>query len=173
MSDDKRRRLRRHIQRFGKVPEKKSTSNAQAYVLAGLNVLQSLEEAAHQYVRELLWNGPGSYTGKEWASVVIWLREKGYYNYKELTLFGVWAVKESDGEALLVGTRKLAYSAPIYNSESYQRLIKRDFTAYYGEGQPPEADDVIHRATWAVDRRLALRQEIRDVLIQYLRLTNP
>ncbi len=170
MSDERRRRLRRQINRYGKAPERNPTSSPQATILAGLNVLGALEEAAQQYVHDVLWYGPGSFAGQGWAAALIWYREKGYYAYKQVMLFGLWVVSVDAGEELRIGTRKLAYSAPFYNAESYQRLIQRDFTSYYGAGEPPQADDVLYRMTWAVERRLALRQEIRDALVQHLRL---
>lgn len=166
-----RRRLRKQINRFGSAAEPKRSSNPQAHILAGLNVVQSLEEAAHQYIEDLLWHGSGSFTGQGWASVVIWLREKGYNTYHNLTLFGVWAVEKEAGEELLVGTRQLAYSASVYNAEAYEQLIRRSFTTYYGEGKPPEADDVLLRVDWDIQRRLALREELRTAIVQHLRLT--
>ncbi|MCA9913027.1 MAG: hypothetical protein KC496_06745 [Anaerolineae bacterium] len=172
MSDKRdRRRLRGQINRFGHAPEPKRSSNPQAHILAGLNVVQSLEEAANQYIEDLLWHGPGSFTGHGWASMVIWLREKGYNTHHNLTLFGVWVVQKEDGEELLVGTRQLPYSAAIYNAESYNHLIQRDFTTYYGAGLPPEVDDVILRVAWSIERRLALREELRTAFVQHLRLT--
>ncbi len=172
MNDNRdRRRLRKQINRFGKTPEPKRRSNPQAHILAGLNVVQSLEEAAHQYIEELRWHGSAAYAGQGWASVVIWLREKGYNTYRNLTVFGVWAVEEKGSEELLVGTRQLTYNAPVYNAESYMYLIQRDFTTYYGEAKPPEADDVLLQVAWSVERRLALREELRTAIVQHLRLT--
>lgn len=171
MSDDsERRRLRRQINRFGNAPERKPPASPQAYILAGLNVLQALEETAQQYVADVLWYGPGAFAGEGWASAVIWMREKGYHTYRELTVFGVWAVSGDDAESILMGTRRLSYSAAIYNAESYQRLIQRDFTTYYGAAPPPSEDDILYRAAWAVERRLALRQQIRDEITHHLRL---
>jgi hypothetical protein len=148
-------------------------ANLQSLVLTGLNLLQVLEENAPKYLQNWLHYGPSAFLGEGWAANLLWYREKGYNNYQELRLFGVWARKEEDATTLLIGTKPLQFTAPIFNAESYNAIIKTNFKPYYNDSAEPPAEDDIHfRTVYEESRRLALRRELADKIIQSLREKN-
>lgn len=171
---DNRRRIRRQIKKAISWPQAAANpTNPQARILSGLNVLRVLEDNATKYLHDVLHYGPNSFAGKGWASALIWYRDADYHSYRNLTLFGVWAVDESETTRLLLGTKTLEFSAPVYNAESYHALIKMGFKTYYGDdGSPPPTDDIIYETSFDPTRRLKLREEIATEIIQWLRLKN-
>lgn len=150
-----------------KAPSKRS--NEQAIILSGLNVLQVLEDNAPKYLLHVLHDGPETFVGDDWAAALIWYRRKGYQNHKTLTLFGTWVIKEGEASVVHIDQKVLHYSAPIYNAESYNTLIKRDFRPYYeDDGSPPKDRSIHYQVTFDVTRRLALRRELADKLMYWL-----
>lgn len=165
---DYRKQIRKQVRRT--IKKTVLVKNEQAIILSGLNVLQALEIQAPQYLRDVLHYGPESFVGDEWAATLIWFRQKGYHQYKDLTLFGVWAVKNEDETELLISAKNLKFSAPVFNPESYMQLIKRNFQTHYkDDGSPPPDDDIIKRICYDEANRLALRQEVKIAIIQWLR----
>lgn len=164
--------IRRQIKRAISWPQDETaTSNPQAHILAGLDVLHVLEDNAPKYLRDVLFYGPRSFDGQGWAAALIWYRHKGYNNYRDLTLFGVWAVEDGDKTKILLGTKPLKFSAPVYNAESYHALIQRGFKTYYGDdGSPPPPDNISYETLFDATARLKLRQTIAEEIIQQLRL---
>ena len=102
--------------------------------------------------------------GSYWMGAVLWHKPKGYGHYEILSLLGIWAVEEADAVRLIVGTRQLAFNAPVFNPESYFHHIRRGFTMYYpGEASPPtdQPDDtLLYENPYQADERLRLRSEI-------------
>jgi hypothetical protein len=169
---DHRKRIRHQIKKaIFWSPQETHSTNPQARVLAGLDVLTVLEENAPKYLQDVLHYGPASFAGRGWASALVWYRDKGYYTYRELTLFGVWVVEEADITQILLGTKPLQYSAPVYNASSYHHLIKNGFKTYYGDsGSPPPRDSIYYETPFDPTARLKLRQTLADEIIQWLRL---
>lgn len=168
---DFRRSIRRNIHRHPQKSDVKS-SNEQAIILAGLNIMQVLEDNANKYLKSLLHYGPASFVGKDWASVLVWYRRRGYRNYEDLTLFGVWAYKADDTIQLAIASKPLKYSASVYNAESYNSVIKQSFKAYYGDDASlPDASNITFETEFDITRRLALRRELADKIIASLRRT--
>jgi hypothetical protein len=144
--------------------------NAQSLILSNLNLLQVLEDNAPKYLQNYLHYGPAAFVGEGWASCLVWYREKGYNNYQELWLFGAWAKQEEEATIILIGTKPLQFSAPVFNAESYNAIIKTSFKPYYNDkGSPPAEDDIQFRAIYEESRRLALRRELADSIVQALR----
>lgn len=171
---DHRKRIRRQIKKSinWQKPTVKPT-NPQARILAGLNVLSVLDDNTAKYLRDVLHYGPSSFTGKGWAAALIWYRQKGYHGYQTLMLFGIWAVDADDTTRLLIATKPLKFSAPVYNAESYHALIRQSFKTYYADdGSPPSEDYIIYETTFDPTRRLKLREELATEMIQWLRLRN-
>ena len=163
-----RKDIRRKIRRTINKPQ--NQSNEQAIILSGLNILQTLEENSYKYFQDVLHYGPSSFVGDNWAAALIWFRQKGYHEYKTITLFGVWAITEGDKTSLLMGTKHLNFTAPVFNPESYMQLIKHNFQTHYkDDGSPPPDDDITLRINYDAAKRLALRQEIKDAIIQWMR----
>lgn len=167
---DRRRRIRRQVRRQISPPAQKPPNNTQAKILAGLNIISTLADAAPKYLGDVLHYGPESFVAQGWAAALIWYRAKGYNAHQHLTLFGVWAVDEDEQTPLLVATKNLEFSAALYNAESYHRLIQKGFKTYYGDdGSPPPADNIIVQRTFDPTRRLALRRELAEDISTWLR----
>lgn len=164
-------RPRRKTHRYQSRPAQPAPTNAQAKILAGLNALEMLEAHAAHYLHDVIWYGAASFAGgrgKPWAGALIWLREKGWHTqtYQHLTLFGVWAAASEAGSTqLLVGTKPLQYSAPIYTPEAYHQLIKRGFQTYYDDdGAPPDGRSSVRILAYEPAQRLALRDTLSDAV---------
>lgn len=165
---DYRKQIRRHINRKIQTPTPKA-SNEQAVILSGLNVMQVLDDNAPKYLQTMLHYGPEPFIGTRWAAILVWYRKKGYQNYKDLTLFGVWALEENGQNQIIIGTKALIYNAAVYNPESYNAVIKQTFKPYYGDdASPPDESRILYRTIFDVTRRLALRRELADKLVHWL-----
>lgn len=149
------------------VPKK---SNAQAIILAGLNIIQVLEDYAPQYLQSVLYYGPDSFIGKNYACVLVWHRQKGYQNYRELCLSGVWAIQADDKIDIIIGSKVLLFKASVYNAESYHALIKQTFKPYYGDDTSPLGESaIVYRTQFDITRRLALRRELAEEVQNWLK----
>ena len=171
--DDKRRHLRRKIRKAATTWDSQpnpTPPNACANIIAGLNVMRVLEDKPERFMQNVLHYGPQSYVGEDWAATLIWYRKKGINNYQMITLFGVWAQAQDSQTSLQIGTKQLAFSAVVYNAESYNQLIKRNFTTYYGNNANPPPDTIIYETQYDVTKRLVLRQELSDTIVRWLRL---
>lgn len=163
---DFRKSIRKHLSSTP-IPPK---SNAQSLVLASLNLMQILEDNAPKYLQNWLHYGPASFLGDSWAAYLLWYREKGYNNYQQLYLFGVWAQKKDELTQLLIGTKTIEFTAPVFNAESYNAIMKTSFKTYYNDkGDAPNDDDIYFRTNYEDSRRLALRRELADALLQGFR----
>lgn len=114
-------------------------------------------------------NGPKTFTGFKpytWVGVVGWRRGPGYYGYRILQLIGVWAVQDAPGPPLIiVGTKRLRYTAPTYEAEAYHKLLRKTFEPYYdGNASPPPDATRLFTARYASERRLELRDAVREAL---------
>ncbi|MGL4648429.1 MAG: hypothetical protein ACRC1H_03400, partial [Caldilineaceae bacterium] len=69
-----------------------------AAVLDGVNALGALDALREAGLSKLLSGGPLVVQGSApapWVGAVIWQRAPGYFGYKMLTLYGVWALREN------------------------------------------------------------------------------
>lgn len=149
---------------------KPKKSNAQAIILAGLNVMQVLEDYAPQFLQSVLYYGPASFTGKNYACVLVWHRRKGYQHYRKLRLSGVWAIETEDSTDIIIASKVLLFNASIYNAESYHAVIKQTFKPYYGNDTSPPGDSaIVYRTQFDVTRRLALRRELKGQIQNWLK----
>ena len=116
-------------------------------------------------IRKLTY-GPKAVSGLTpmiWVGIVIWRRGSGYHGYKQLQLLGIWAYDDGGTPTITVGTRWLAFSAPFYDADAYQKLIRKNFDLYYeGEVTPPT--NGLYTTIYTPERRLAIREEIRAAL---------
>lgn len=169
-SDDKRRHLRRRIRRAATTWDSDpQPANTCAHILAGLNVMRVLEDKPRRFMQSVLQYGPHAYTGHNWAATLIWYRQKGIDTYQTITVFGVWVIETDDITTIQIGTKQLTFSAAVYNPESYNALIERDFTTYYGNNGNPPPDTIVYETRYDVMRRLALRQTLTDEITRWLR----
>jgi len=169
MSKDYRKSIRRNLKRKIQSPAPKA-SNEQALILAGLNVMQVLEDNAAQYLQSYLHYGPDSFIAENRAAILVWYRKKGYQHYTEMTLYGVWVIGEEQQNRIIIGTKPLTYTAAVFNAESYNTVIKQTFKPYYEDDiSPPDESRILYQTTFDVTRRLALRRELADKLVHWLR----
>lgn len=163
MSDRRKRikRFRADTFKWERTPPK----NAAASILDGLNAMQVMDRVMlHSYDGVRVY-GPKSFQAKGCAGVVVWMLPHGYDSYRELVLFGIWAVENEGKTQIIIGTKRLKYTAPVFNAESFWTLIKRGYDTYYDDNrQPPEAGDRLFAVPFDPMRRIALREEIASVV---------
>ncbi len=139
-----------------------------AAVLDGLNALDALEALRERTVSRVLSGGPLTVQGAlpaPWVGALIWQRAPGYFGYKMLTLYGLWALQLPDRLELRAGTRRLPYILDFYEADAYHKRIRREYALYYGDhSAPPGADDAAWTARYHTEERLTLRAEIGVVL---------
>jgi hypothetical protein len=184
MSNDSRYdEILRRIQQRKAEEANKPKQDALAAVLDGVNALGVLEAVKKRPPAGLTVFGPRAFrkaihidlsaAAKQtaaspddgpWLGTVIWHKPKGYGHYDVLGLLGIWAVQNGEAIHLIVGTRQLAFSAPVFNPESYHNHLRRGFSLYYaGEPSPPEddtGDSILLRASYDITERLALREAV-------------
>jgi hypothetical protein len=137
--------------------------------LDAMGTLESLRRA--KFPKHTCW-GPKSVYGlgdRPYVGAVAWRRGDGYYGFKTLTIWGVWATytaPESRQEVtLLIGDKQAAYTTAFYSPDAYMKLMRDDYTVYYkDDGSPPPPERI--RAAIPVVRaeRLAQRDLLRRTL---------
>src|SRR5690606_27984089 len=140
---------------------KRAAQEELARILDGLNVWGTLEELRTKRFSPNLCYGPkaiGGLVPTPFVGVVLWHRPAGYYGYKTLTLLGVWAKLEGEKPELLIGSKRLAYSAPFYDAEAYHKLIRRNYDLYYQDDDLPPSDALT--IPYQPEHRLTLRETI-------------
>jgi hypothetical protein len=146
---------------------KRQAKETMAHVLDSLDAYGKLERIKNSRVLHFAY-GPKAFEALKpmpWVGVMLWRRGSGYHGYKTLQIIGVWAYDQSGTPIITVGTKRLAYNAPTYEAEAYQKLIKRGFDLYYeGDASPPPVANRVYTAQYHFDRRLELRDELRTVL---------
>ena len=134
-------------------------------VLDGLNTFSFCEKAHRRAPDTMLCFGPKSLEGDGWVSVVIWYRPKGFYSYKTLTLYGVWAVADADETRIIIGQRILDYTQLPYHAEAYRYRMQNEFTTYYGDNAtPPDDSNRFYETLYTPETRLSIRQDIESVV---------
>jgi len=136
-----------------------------ARILDDLNVMDTLEAIRK---RSKLTYGPKVIlSALPSRAVVIWRRAAGYHAYKTLTLIGVWAYQRDNAPVIAIGAKQLAFSAPFYDAEAYNKLIRQNYDLYYKDDNRPPA-----RSSYSVrydpDQRLELRETLEGELSKYL-----
>jgi hypothetical protein len=132
-----------------------------ARILDGLNVWGTLEELRMKRFSPNLCYGPKALGGLEpipFVGVVLWHRAAGYYGYKTLTLLGVWVREESGVPTILIGVKRLPYTAPFFDAEAYHKLIRRGYDLYYEDDGMPPTD--AFSIPYNPELRLSLRETV-------------
>jgi hypothetical protein len=143
-----------------------------ATVLDGLNALDTLDSLRVNALSRLLSGGPVAVSGAApapWVGAVMWQRAPGYFGYKLLTLYGLWALQPAEGPVrVLAGTRRLAYALDFYEADAYHKRIRREFALYYNDDGHPPAEPA-WSAQYRAEDRLALRGQAAAALAALIR----
>lgn len=144
-----------------------------AKALDALNAYDALDDLRRKKFAHNTCFGPKPYYGgtpSAWVGVLIWKRSPGYYGYKTLTLYGVWARDLAGAEdggiggiEIVTGSKVIPYTSEFYVAEAYFKLIRDGFDIYYSDdGRPPPHIS----AAFSFDRanRLELRQTLAAAL---------
>jgi hypothetical protein len=103
------------------------------------------------------------------VGAVLWQRAPGYFGYKLLTLYGLWALHTAEGGVqVLAATRRLAYALDFYEADAYHKRIRREFTLYYNDNGHPPAEPA-WSAEYSAGDRLALRAQAAAALAALIR----
>ena len=136
-----------------------------------VNARGLLEEQQAALHRDITCFGPDVFRGflpRAWVGVALWYKQKGYYFYGRIQLLGIWALRDGEEIALVSGLRALHYALPFFNAESYYHRIQREFrTCYMDNGQPPPQAAWRYRTNWEPARRLEIRHELEELLLQW------
>jgi hypothetical protein len=136
-----------------------------ARILDDLNVMDTLESIRK---RSRLTYGPKVILSAQPSrAVVIWRRAPGYHAYKTLTLIGVWAYLRDDAPIITIGTKQLAFSAPFYDAEAYNKLIRQNYDLYYKDDNRPPAQPAFS-VRYDPEQRLDLRETIERELARLI-----
>lgn len=162
--------LRRMAQRKAErdAAPKRELQDELAAVLDGLDVWGKLDKLRTSKALRTHTFGPKALNGltpTPWVAVVLWQRGSGYHGYRVLTLMGVWALDQAGETLVMIGTKRTPFTAPTYEAEAYQKLIKRDFNVYYkDDGAPPLTTNRFYSTIYDPARRLDIREEVRTAL---------
>ncbi len=143
--------------------------NELARTLDALNAYDALELIRRKRFNVTTCFGPRPLYGlapSPWVGVLIWQKAPGYYGYKTLTLYGVWArdaAPPPEGDAkpveIVIGRKPIPYTSDFYVAEAYFKLIRDGFDAYYADdGRPPAHPDslLIYDAAKRLEQRTTL-----------------
>lgn len=168
--DEIMRRLQERQHRLTVVPVRAQLIAA----LDALNVWETLTVAKAAAPQTLIAEGPRtSHHHSDTQSVtgtVIWCRERAYGGHSQLVLLGVWATLTINGIDLVTGTKHLPFTAPHFNAESYHKIVRKDYHAYYADDHlPPPSEQRLSHFTYDAAQRLDQRKAIKTTLIAYMR----
>lgn len=160
---DKRAALLQQVQQTLRQRQVAPVHRELAAVLDGLDAWGVLEATRDRAPKGIIMFGPRVVRRGDCVGVVVWQRAPGFYGYRTLTLFGVWALQAGN---ICIGTKQLTYSAATYNPESYHKLIRKDYKTYYRDDNAPPATPV-WSARYVPAERLALRRQLAEVVRAY------
>ena len=140
-------------------------------VLDLINAYDCMADLPRADYQHWLCYGPTPTRGSAWSGVVVWAHRKGYHGYQSLTLLGVWAHYVGDDILLSIGSRRLPYSAPVYDAGVYRAAIQSNFRLYYDDrgGPPGDGGGVLFRGNYSDGERLQHRQRLREIVSQWRR----
>lgn len=155
-----------HLRRLHDEAPLRAAQAELAAVLDGLNALDALDALKAGGLSRLLSGGPLGVSGAQpapWVGAVLWQRAPGYYGYKTLTLYGLWAQQTSEGAVVLAGIRRVAYALDFYEADAYHKRIRREFGLYYADDGKPPAEPA-WSAVYHAEDRLTLRAQAAEAL---------
>jgi len=186
-NDDRAARYAEIIKRIEQRKHQQSSAPIQSLLAAaldGLNAAGLLTAIKRRPPADMSAYGPKTYSGsfaaaitetanpEQWVGSVMWHKPKGYQYYQTLRLLGVWAIGDGSKIRIVIGEKRLTFSAAVFNPESYYHHIKRKFDIYYtGNGSPPrtEAEGVVlYDAVYDEAERLKTRSTLSNVVREWV-----
>lgn len=172
------RDLKRQLEQRAPKPLAAKHDDELGKVLDEINAWGFLEAQQESHHAKITCFGPGTFRGYlpvTWAGVAMWYKQRGYYYYNTIHLIGIWALRRADDHIdIAIGTRELVYALPFFNPESYYRRIQQEFRTFYKDSGSPPADDQCRQVSrYDPARRLEIRREIEDNLVEWAYEQNP
>ena len=113
----------------------------------------------------------------QWVGSVMWHKPKGYSYYRTLRLLGIWAIGNANTARIVIGEKRLTFSASVFNPESYYHHIKRKFDIFYtGNARPPLDETeggLLYDAVYNEAERLKTREALRSILHDWVTTYKP
>ncbi len=161
-----------------------------AMALDGLNAAGLLSAIKRRPPANMSAYGPKTFSGslgisavgdvsipEQWLGSVMWHKPKGYTYFRTLRLLGIWALGNGSKTRIVIGEKRLTFSAPVFNPESYYYHIKRKFDIFYsGDARPPVGDNegvLLYDAAYDEAQRLATRSTLQSVLREWIAAYKP
>jgi hypothetical protein len=138
-------------------------------ILDALNSSDMLQDILDKLRKIRQVYGTKIFQRDNWAGLLLWYPNKGYYGYQMLTIVGIWVI-EHENETIMVqfGTRKTPYTAPVYNAEAYHKLIRKSYTTYYNDsGEPPSTP--LFEIQYEPENRLEIRQQLENTITNWIK----
>ena len=136
-----------------------------ARILDDLNAMDTLDGIRR---RSTLCYGPKVIkSAAPSLGVVIWQRAPTYHGYKTLKLVGVWVFPRGESVQIAIGKKLLTYSAPFYDADAYNKLIRDNYNLYYqDDSRPPDQPNYSTRydAEQRLDLRAVIAHEVAKLL---------
>ncbi|MEM6280961.1 MAG: hypothetical protein AAF787_02105 [Chloroflexota bacterium] len=173
MSEDRYHHIMQQLAQRKRQAAQQTALSPLADIVNGLDVQTAVERAIRQVPAGFYASGPKTIKTRRASpaaiGVVMWMKAGGFYGYRTLIVAGVWAQAADTVTQIIIGRKTLMYSAATYNPESYHKLIRKGYSAYYTDDNTPPADGV--QFDYVAEQRLALRKRLAAELL--LQITSP
>ncbi len=180
------KRIEQHKQQATSAP----VQSLLAMALDGLNAAGLLSAIKRRPPTNMSAYGPKTFSGslamsavgdtsipEQWVGSVMWHKPKGYTYFRTLRLLGIWALGNGGKTRIVIGEKRLTFSAPVFNPESYYYHIKRKFDIFYsGDARPPVGDNegvLLYDAAYSEAQRLTTRSTLQSILREWIATYKP
>ncbi len=155
MTEDRYQEIMRRIQ-----ARQTETQQQQAHhILDLLNVAGELSTLKRSIPSTYHVGGVATHATPDGSTSLIWLYRAAFQRYQTIWLVGVWFKQPT---ALYIGSKTLTYTSPIFNPESYHRIMPKDYHPYYRDDHQPPA--TAHEIHFVAQDRLAVRHQVETAL---------
>ena len=182
--DDRAARYAEILKRIEQRKQQQSNAPIQSLLSAALDALNAaglLTAIKRRPPANMSAYGPKTFSGSvvmleigdttipdQWVGSVMWHKPKGYSYYRTLRLLGIWALGNGSSARIVIGEKRLTFSAPVFNPESYYHHIKRKFDIFYAGNVSPPLDEkeggLLYDALYDESQRLKTRAALESVL---------
>ena len=191
--DDRAARYAEILKRIEQRKQQQTSAPIQSLLAAaldGLNAAGLLVAIKRRPPANMSAYGPNTFSGSaatqavgdttipdQWVGSVMWHKPTGYSHYRTLRLLGIWALGNGSTARIIIGEKRLQFSAPVFNPESYYHHIKRKFDIFYaGNASPPLGENEggqLYDAVYDESLRLQTRTILESVLRAWVTAYKP